>query len=73
MEIDFMDVSSYGTPTPSGEVRILKDLSTSVEGGNCNYRRYCGHGPYLALFDQRNGKLRREESGHRHAPHETFL
>nr|WP_296154374.1 hypoxanthine phosphoribosyltransferase [uncultured Peptoniphilus sp.] len=33
MEIDFMDVSSYGTSTTSsGEVRILKDLSTSVEG-----------------------------------------
>ena len=33
MEIDFMDVSSYGTSTTSsGEVRILKDLSTTVEG-----------------------------------------
>lgn len=33
MEIDFMDVSSYGTSTTSsGEVRILKDLSTAVEG-----------------------------------------
>ena len=33
MEIDFMDVSSYGTsPTSSGEVRILIDLSTTVEG-----------------------------------------
>lgn len=33
MEIDFMDVSSYGTSTTSsGEVRILKDLSITVEG-----------------------------------------
>ncbi len=33
MEMDFMDVSSYGNATvSSGEVRILKDLSTNVEG-----------------------------------------
>lgn len=33
LEMDFMDVSSYGTSTvTSGEVRILKDLNTSVEG-----------------------------------------
>lgn len=33
MEMDFMDVSSYGNATvSSGEVRILKDLSTLVEG-----------------------------------------
>ncbi|MBO0428270.1 hypoxanthine phosphoribosyltransferase [Vagococcus fluvialis] len=33
MEMDFMDVSSYGNATvSSGEVRILKDLSTVVEG-----------------------------------------
>ena len=31
--IDFMDVSSYGNATvSSGEVKILKDLNTSVEG-----------------------------------------
>lgn len=29
---DFMDVSSYEGTTTTGEVRILKDLSTSVEG-----------------------------------------
>lgn len=29
---DFMDVSSYEGSTTTGEVRILKDLSTSVEG-----------------------------------------
>ncbi|ULG71855.1 hypoxanthine phosphoribosyltransferase [Macrococcus brunensis] len=33
VEIDFMDVSSYHGGTEStGEVKILKDLSTSVEG-----------------------------------------
>ncbi|MFD1430968.1 hypoxanthine phosphoribosyltransferase [Lacticaseibacillus mingshuiensis] len=33
MEIDFMDVSSYGNATESsGEVKILKDLDTSVSG-----------------------------------------
>ena len=33
IEIDFMDVSSYGNATvSSGEVKILKDLNTSVEG-----------------------------------------
>lgn len=32
-EVDFMDVSSYGTGVSStGEVRILKDLSTVAEG-----------------------------------------
>lgn len=33
IELDFMDVSSYGNATvSSGEVKILKDLNTSVEG-----------------------------------------
>ncbi|EMR04863.1 Hypoxanthine-guanine phosphoribosyltransferase [Bhargavaea cecembensis DSE10] len=33
IEIDFMDVSSYGNATvSSGEVKIVKDLNTSVEG-----------------------------------------
>lgn len=33
VELDFMDVSSYGNATvSSGEVKILKDLNTSVEG-----------------------------------------
>ncbi|MDP4169024.1 MAG: hypoxanthine phosphoribosyltransferase [Bacillota bacterium] len=33
LEMDFMDVSSYGHSTvSSGEVKILKDLDTSVEG-----------------------------------------
>lgn len=33
LEIDFMDVSSYGSATESsGEVKILKDLDTSVAG-----------------------------------------
>lgn len=33
IEMDFMDVSSYGNATvSSGEVKILKDLNTSVEG-----------------------------------------
>jgi hypoxanthine phosphoribosyltransferase len=33
LEMDFMDVSSYGTGlVSSGEVKILKDLDTSVEG-----------------------------------------
>ncbi|GEK91614.1 hypoxanthine phosphoribosyltransferase [Alkalibacterium kapii] len=33
LEIDFMDVSSYGNETvSSGEVKILKDLDTNVEG-----------------------------------------
>ncbi len=33
LEMDFMDVSSYGTGTvSSGEVKILKDLDTNVEG-----------------------------------------
>lgn len=33
MEIDFMDVSSYGRETySSGEVKILKDLDTNVAG-----------------------------------------
>ena len=35
LELDFMDVSSYGNATvSSGEVRILKDLDTNVEGRN---------------------------------------
>jgi hypoxanthine phosphoribosyltransferase len=33
LEMDFMDVSSYGDSTvSSGEVKIIKDLNTSVEG-----------------------------------------
>lgn len=33
VEIDFMDVSSYGASiSSSGEVRILKDLSTAAQG-----------------------------------------
>ncbi len=33
LEMDFMDVSSYGRSTvSSGEVKIIKDLDTSVEG-----------------------------------------
>ncbi|RYM04879.1 hypoxanthine phosphoribosyltransferase [Sporolactobacillus sp. THM7-7] len=33
IEIDFMDVSSYGnSAVSSGEVKIIKDLDTSVEG-----------------------------------------
>ena len=33
LEIDFMDVSSYGNATvSSGEVKIVKDLNTNVEG-----------------------------------------
>ncbi|KOO42328.1 hypoxanthine phosphoribosyltransferase [Priestia koreensis] len=33
LEMDFMDVSSYGNQTvSSGEVKIIKDLDTSVEG-----------------------------------------
>ena len=33
LEMDFMDVSSYGNSTvSSGEVKIIKDLNTSVEG-----------------------------------------
>lgn len=33
MEMDLMDVSSYGSgTTTSGEVKIVKDLNTSVEG-----------------------------------------
>lgn len=33
LEMDFMDVSSYGNAfVSSGEVKILKDLNTSVEG-----------------------------------------
>lgn len=33
LEIDFMDVSSYGNATESsGEVKIIKDLDTNVEG-----------------------------------------
>ncbi|HEY9577872.1 MAG TPA: hypoxanthine phosphoribosyltransferase [Pseudobacillus sp.] len=33
LEMDFMDVSSYGrSTTSSGEVKIVKDLDTSVEG-----------------------------------------
>jgi hypoxanthine phosphoribosyltransferase len=35
LEVDFMDVSSYGHSTESsGEVRILKDLDHSIEGKN---------------------------------------
>lgn len=32
LQIDFMDVSSYIGTKSSGEVKILKDLSTSVDG-----------------------------------------
>jgi hypoxanthine phosphoribosyltransferase len=33
LEIDFMDVSSYGDATvSSGEVKIVKDLDTNVQG-----------------------------------------
>ncbi len=33
LEIDFLDVSSYGNATvSSGEVKIVKDLDTNVEG-----------------------------------------
>src|SRR5699024_4372183 len=33
LEMDFMDVSSYGSSTrSSGEVKIVKDLDTQVEG-----------------------------------------
>lgn len=33
LEVDFMDISSYGSGvTSSGEVKIIKDLDTNVEG-----------------------------------------
>lgn len=32
LEMDFMDVSSYVGTKSTGEVKILKDLSTSIEG-----------------------------------------
>lgn len=33
LEMDFMDISSYGTEaTSSGEVKIIKDLNTQVKG-----------------------------------------
>jgi hypoxanthine phosphoribosyltransferase len=35
LQLDFLEVSSYGSATvSSGEVRILKDLSYSIEGKN---------------------------------------
>ncbi|MGE5405940.1 MAG: hypoxanthine phosphoribosyltransferase [Candidatus Saccharibacteria bacterium] len=35
VQVDFMDVSSYGTSTESsGEVRIMKDLEEPIEGRN---------------------------------------
>ena len=35
LQLDFMDVSSYGHSTvSSGEVRIMKDLEESIEGKN---------------------------------------
>lgn len=35
LEMDFMDISSYGAGTiSSGEVKIIKDLSDSIEGKN---------------------------------------
>lgn len=35
LQLDFMDVSSYGNSTnSSGEVRIMKDLDYSIEGKN---------------------------------------
>lgn len=35
LQLDFMDVSSYGNSTvSSGEVRIMKDLDDSIEGKN---------------------------------------
>ena len=35
LEMDFMDVSSYGNSTvSSGEVKIIKDLDASVEGSD---------------------------------------
>lgn len=34
LEYDFMDVSSYAGTTSRGEVRILKDISTSIDGKN---------------------------------------
>ncbi len=42
LELDFMDVSSYGNATvSSGEVKIVKDLDTNVEGRHIfNRRRY---------------------------------
>ncbi|MEG0284186.1 MAG: hypoxanthine phosphoribosyltransferase [Erysipelotrichales bacterium] len=33
-DIDFMDVSSYRGGSESGEVRILKDLTMSIQGSN---------------------------------------
>ena len=34
LEIDFMAISSYGSKTTSGEVRLVKDLDRSIEGRN---------------------------------------
>lgn len=34
LEYDFMDVSSYAGTESRGEVRILKDISTSIDGKN---------------------------------------
>jgi hypoxanthine phosphoribosyltransferase len=34
LEIDFMAISSYGSSTVSGEVRLVKDLDRSIEGRN---------------------------------------
>ena len=34
LDIDFMAISSYGSNTVSGEVRLVKDLDSSIEGRN---------------------------------------
>lgn len=34
VSIDFMQVSSYGSSTVAGELKILKDVQTSMEGKN---------------------------------------
>ena len=40
LAIDFMDVSSYGSGTESsGDVKILKDIDSSIKGKNVTLKR----------------------------------
>ena len=68
LDIDFMAISSYGSRTVSGEVRLVKDLDTSIEGRNVpDRRRYCGFRQNTVVPETNPKQPRRGEYPHRFA------
>ena len=72
--IDFIAVSSYGKgKQSSGQVRVLKDLDSSIEGLNVVLvEDISRHRPHAELFDSRPAAAQTEDASHRRTTGQTF-